>query len=106
MLGRLAVGNLVFLGQVFFAGNWKPNQQFCLVSRHKLMSTMETWVKTLLPSLAKVFSNTCRYYERLVPTYTRILAGIAPGYCFPNELKPLIFLSSTVQRFSDMALNN
>jgi hypothetical protein len=59
MFGRRTVGNLVFLGQAFFAAKVVLNQQFCLVSRHILMSTMETWVKTLLPNLAKVLSNTC-----------------------------------------------
>jgi hypothetical protein len=63
MFGRRILGSLVFLGQAFFARNVEPNQQFCLVSRHKLMSTMETWVKTLLPRLAKVLSILVSIYS-------------------------------------------
>ncbi len=59
MFGRRTLGRLVFLGQAFFAGKLVLNQQFRLVSRHKVMSAMDAWVKTLLPSLAKVLSNTC-----------------------------------------------
>ncbi len=76
------------------------------------MSTMEDWVKTLLPNLAKVpYFQTLAKMVSFAPYLTDI--GTVPRHCTVGTYHPNVFqvklnLSyfSAVQRFSDIALNN